>query len=114
MVFCVGRERAVVEVVAVAFPDAVGATPVMPITASDLVEDVAVELEFRNTDKDAKVDDSEEDSGVISVTRLLGTGVRESDDRIDDNCPDTTGENAVQSNRGIVGEIMRIITNDVE
>lgn len=34
VVFCVGRDRAVVDVDMVAFPDAVGATPVMPITCS--------------------------------------------------------------------------------
>jgi hypothetical protein len=33
VVFWVGRGRAVVAVVVVAFPDAVGATPVMPITS---------------------------------------------------------------------------------
>jgi hypothetical protein len=38
VVFCVGRARAVVDVDAVALLDAVGATPVMPIT-STVVED---------------------------------------------------------------------------
>lgn len=103
-----------VDAVAVAFPEAVGATPVMPITASDVVEDVVVELALRDKDRVANVDDKDEDSGVTSVTRLLGTGVRESDDRIDDNCPDAHGENAVQSSRGIVGEIMRNDNDRIE
>lgn len=94
-----------VDVDAVPFPDAVGATPVMPITSS-VVEDLSdVVLAFRDTDKDVK----DEAAGVISVTRLLGTGVRDSDDKIEESCADTHGEKAVQSNRGIVGEIMRIV-----
>ena len=106
VVFWVGRERAVVDVVAVAFPDAVGATPVMPITSSVVDERDAVVLAFHDTDRDAK----DEDSGVISVMTLLGIGVRESDDRIEESCADIHGENAVQSNRGILGEIMSIVT----
>ena len=46
---------------------------------------------------------------MISVTRLLGTGVRESDDRIEDSCADAHGEIAVQSSRDIVGETMRVV-----
>jgi hypothetical protein len=108
VVFCEGRGRFAVDVVAVAFLDAVGAAPVMPITASDVVEDIDVVLAFLDTDRDANDEDMDEDWGVISVTRLLGTGVRASDDRIDDICAETQGENVVQSNRGIVGEIMTI------
>ena len=115
VVFFVGRERAVVDVVMVAFPDAVGAMPVMPITASDVVEDAAVVLAFRKTDREAKDEDEDrnEDSGVILVMRLLGTGERESDDRIDDSCADTHGEKAAQSNRDIVEEIMRFVIDNV-
>ena len=90
------------------FPDAVGATPVMPIT-SCVVEDelkavVDILLAFCGTDKNAR----DEDSGEISVTRLLGTGVREREDRIEESCADTHGEKAAQSTRDIVGRIMRI------
>ena len=53
VVFCVGRERAVVEVDAVAFPDAVRATPVMPITCSVVDDRYAVVLLFCETDRDA-------------------------------------------------------------
>lgn len=42
VVFCVGRGRAVVDVAEVAFPDAVGATPVMPITSCVVEERSAV------------------------------------------------------------------------
>ena len=103
--FCVGRARGVVDVEAVALPDAVGATPVIPITSS--VVDVV--LAFREADRDAK----EEDSGVISVTRLLGTDVTDRDDRIEDNCADTQGDKAVQSRRVMVEETMRIDFGDV-
>ena len=110
VVFCVGRARAEVDVVAVALLDAVGAAPVMPMTSSVVDERNAIVLEFLDTDKDAK----DEDSGVMSVTRLLGTGVTESEDRIEDSCADTHGDKAVQSSRGIVGQIMRIVVNDIE
>lgn len=81
VIFCVGRGRAAVEVIAVAFPDAVGATPVMPITARDVDEEAAVVLVFRDTDREAK----DEAAGMISVTSLLGGDERESDDRIEGN-----------------------------
>lgn len=45
---------------------------------------------------------------MTSVTKLLGTGVTDTDDRIEDNWADTHGDNAVQSSRDIVGETMRI------
>jgi hypothetical protein len=107
VVFCVGREAAAVDVVAVALLGAVGATPVMPITASDVDEDNnTLVLAFPETDRDAK--DETDDPGAISLTRLLGAGVSESEDRIDDNCADTHGEKAVQSSKDIVGEIMWI------
>ena len=108
--FCVGRGRAAVDTDAVAFPDAVGAMPVMPITSSVVDDRYAVVLAFRELDRDAK----DEVSGVISVTRLLGTGVRDRDDRIEDSCADTHGDNAAQSNIGIVGEPIKIDINDVE
>lgn len=108
--FCVGRARAVVDVDAVAFPDAVGATPVMPITSSVVDDRCAVVLAFCETDRDAK----DENSGVTSVTRLLGTGVRDMDDRIEDNCADTHGDKAVQSRRDIVGGTIRIDIDDCE
>ena len=47
---------------------------------------------------------------MISVTRLLGTGVRDSDDRIEESCADTHGDKAVHSSKGIVGETMRIVS----
>jgi len=106
VVFWVGRGRAAVAVVVVAFPDAVGATPVMPITSFVVDDWIAVVLALWDTDRDAK----DEDSGVISVTRLLGTGVRDSDDKIEESCADTDGVKAVHSNRGIVGETMRIMS----
>ena len=106
MVFLVGRGRAAVVVVAVAFPDAVGAIPVMPITSSVVDDRSAVVLALWDTDRDAK----DEDSGATSVTRLLGTGVRDSDDRIEESCADTHGDKAVHSSKGIVGETMRIVS----
>ena len=115
MVFSVGRGRAVAEVVVVAFPDAVGAMPVMPITASEVVEDSTVVLAFRKTAGEAKDedDDKNEDSGAISVIRLLGTGDRESDDGTDDSCVDTHGEKAAQSSRDTVEEIIRFVIGNV-
>jgi hypothetical protein len=110
VVLCVGRARAEADVVAVAFVDTVGAAPVMPMTSSVVDERNTIVLEFLNTDKDAK----DEDSGVISVTRLLGMGVTESEDRIEDSCADTHGDKMVQSSRGIVGRIMRIVIDDIE
>jgi hypothetical protein len=97
VVFCVGRDRAVVDI-AVALLDTLGAMPVMPITSNVVEEDIDVLVAFRDTDRDAK----DEDSGMISVTRLLGTGVSEREDRIDDSCAEAHGEKAAQSNRGIV------------
>lgn len=105
VVFCVGCTRAVVDVDTVAFLDAVGAMPVMPITAFVVDDRCVVVLPFCETDIDAK----DEDSGVISVTILLGTGARDRDDRIEDNCADTHGDKAVQSKRGKVGETIKTI-----
>lgn len=110
--FFVGRAAGVVDVEAVAWPDAVGAAPVMPITFSVVV------LAFPEADTDAKeepdTDTKEEDSGVISVTRLLGIGVTDRDDRIEDSCAATHGDKAVQSRRGIVEETMRIDIDDAQ
>jgi hypothetical protein len=53
VVFCVGRERGVVDVDTVAFPDAVGATPVMPMTCSVVDDRYAVVLLFCEMDIDA-------------------------------------------------------------
>lgn len=44
---------------------------------------------------------------MISVTRLLGTGVREREDRIEESCADAHGEKAAQSAKDIAGETMR-------
>lgn len=91
-----------------ASPDAVGAMPVMPITSSVVEDRNAVVLAFRDTDRDAKDEDKDkdEDSGVISVTRLLGAGVTESEDRTEESCAVIHGVNAVQRRRDIVGRIM--------
>jgi hypothetical protein len=67
-------------------------------------------LPFCETERDAK----EEDSGVIPVTRLLGTGVKDRDDRIEDSCAETHGNKAVHSRRDVVGETMRIGIDGVQ
>jgi len=96
-----------VVVVELALLAIVEATPVMPMNSTVVEDRNAVMLAFWDTDIDAKDDDKDEVSGVISVTRLLGTGVRESDERIEESCADTHGDKAVQNSRGVVGRIMR-------